>query len=93
MHNLNPKSEIIAGTGVAGAGGPTGAQGVAGPTGPTGAAGPTGNLGIKGESADLHFLSLAFRCSIACQLAMQTYFVECATTGSSVKLYWPKHHN
>ena len=92
-HNLNPKSKIIAGAGVSGAGGPTGAQGVAGPTGPTGAAGPTGNLGIKGESADLHFLSLGLRCSIACHLAMQTYFVECATTGSSVKMYWPKHHN
>ena len=44
MHNLNPKSEIIAGTGVSGAGGPTGAQGVAGPTG------PTGNHGIKSTS-------------------------------------------
>ena len=72
MHILNPKSEIIAATGVSGAGGPTGAQGVAGPTGPTGAAGPTGNLGIKGESADLHFLSLGFRCSIASHLPKQT---------------------
>ena len=86
-NNLNPKSKIIAGAGVSGAGGPTGAQGVAGPTG------PTGNLGIRGKSADLHVPSLVFRCSIAWHLAMKTCFVECATTGSSVKLYWPKHHN